>query len=346
MRVVHYLNQFFGGLGGEEQAAAPLEIRDGATGPGKRLEQLLDAEAEIVLTLICGDNYATENQDQFIASALEKIRAADADLFVAGPCFLAGRYGVAAGALCKAVQSQLEIPVVTGMARENPGADLFRESLYIIDSGENAAKMGEVLARMARFAQKLSFKQEIGSPTEEGYIRRGLIRDQFVEKTAAERLVDMVMAKAKGEPFESEMLPATFERIPMPPGVKDLKKATLMLITDGGLVPKGNPDKIQGSAATRWGSYSIKDCDDLKGEHYEISHGGYDPQFVRQDPDRLVPLDVVRELEKEGMIGELCDEFISTSGLANPLSNTRRMGREIAEKAKRLGVDAIILTST
>jgi glycine reductase complex component B subunit gamma len=346
MRVAHYLNQFFGGLGGEEQAAAPLEIRDGATGPGKRLEQLLGAEAEIVLTLICGDNYATENQDQFIASALEKIRAADADLFVAGPSFFAGRYGVAAGALCKAVQSQLEIPVVTGMARENPGADLFRESLYIIDSGESAAKMGEVLARMARFAQKLSVKQEIGSPTEEGYIPRGLIRDQFVEKTAAERLVDMVMAKAKGEPFEPEMLPATFERIPMPPRVKDLKKAKLMLITDGGLVPKGNPDKIQGSAATRWGSYSIKDCDDLKGEHYEISHGGYDPQFVRQDPDRLVPLDVIRELEKEGMVGELCDEFISTSGLANPLSNTRRMGREIAEKAKRLGVDAIILTST
>jgi glycine reductase len=119
-----------------------------------------------------------------------------------------------------------------------------------------------------------------------------------------------------------------------------------MLVTDGGLVPKGNPDKIQGAAATRWGSYSIKGCDDLKGEHYEISHGGYDPQFVRQDPDRLVPLDVVRELEKEGMIGKLCDEFISTSGLANPLSNTRRMGREIADKAKRLGIDAIILTST
>ena len=25
MRVVHYLNQFFGGLGGEEKAGAPLE---------------------------------------------------------------------------------------------------------------------------------------------------------------------------------------------------------------------------------------------------------------------------------------------------------------------------------
>jgi glycine reductase len=111
-------------------------------------------------------------------------------------------------------------------------------------------------------------------------------------------------------------------------------------------VPKGNPDKIQGSAATRWGAYSIKNCDDLKAENYEISHGGYDPQFVRQDPDRLVPLDVMRELQKEGVIGELCDEFVSTSGLANPLSNTRRMGREMATKAKQLGIDAIILTST
>jgi glycine reductase len=54
----------------------------------------------------------------------------------------------------------------------------------------------------------------------------------------------------------------------------------------------------------------------------------------------------MRELERDGAIGELCDEFISTSGLANPLSNTRRMGREIAERAKSLGVDAIILTST
>lgn len=346
MRVVHYLNQFLAGLGGEEKAGTPLEIRDGAIGPGKLLEQLLASDARVVLTLICGDNYAVENQESLIASALASIREAKADLFVGGPCFLAGRYGMAAGALCAAVQTQLGIPAITGMARENPGADLYRETLYIVDSAENAAKMHDVLANMARLGMKLVGHEHIGFPKEEGYIPRGLIRDQLVEKTAAERLVDMVLAKAKGEPFESEMLPTTFQPVPMPAGVKDLKKARVMLITDGGLVPKGNPDKIQGSAATRWGSYSIKSCDDLKGEDYEISHGGYDPQFVRQDPHRLVPLDVMRELEREGVIGELCNEFISTSGLANPLSNTRRMGREIAEKAKRLGIDAIILTST
>jgi glycine reductase len=199
---------------------------------------------------------------------------------------------------------------------------------------------------MAMLARKLVGKQPIGSPKNEGYIARGLIRDQFVAQTAGERLIDMVLAKVQGEPFESEMMPTTFAPVPMAPGVKDLTKAKLMLITDGGLVPKGNPDKIQGTAATRWGSYSIKDCEDLRGDDYEISHGGYDPQFVRQDPDRLVPLDVMRELEREGAIGELHGEFLSTSGLANPLSNTRRMGREMAEKAKRLGIDAIILTST
>lgn len=346
MRIVHYLNQFFGGLGGEEQAGAPLETRDGAVGPGKLLEQLFGGNAKVVTTLICGDNYAVENQDAMVADAVEKIRAAKADLFVAGPCFQAGRYGMAAGALCSAVQSKLCIPVITGMADENPGADLYREFLYIVDSGTNAARMRDVLTTMANLAIKMMSRAPIGSPKAEGYLTRGLIRDQFVEKTAGERLVDMVLAKVKGEPFESEMVPTAFAPVPMPPSVKDLTKAKIMLITDGGLVPKGNPDKIQNLAATRWGSYSIDGCDDLKGEDYEISHGGYDAQFVKQDPDRLVPLDVMRQLEKEGVIGELYDEFLSTSGLANPLSNTRRMGREMAAKAKQLGIDAIILTST
>ncbi len=346
MRIVHYLNQFFGGLGGEEKAGAPLAAREGALGPGKLLEQLLGDDAKVILTLVCGDNYAVENQAAMLAGAVEKIRDAKPDLLVAGPCFQAGRYGMAAGALCVAAQSQLNIPAVTGMAAENPGADLYREFLYIIDSGENAAKMRDVLGAMARLGRKLIHGDAVGLPREEGYLPRGLIRDQFVEQTAGVRLVDMLLAKVKNQPFESEMMPTKFAPVPIPPPVKDLRKARVMLVTDGGLVPRGNPDQIQGSAATRWGSYDIGGCDDLKSENYEISHGGYDPQFVRADPDRLVPLDVMRELEREGVIGKLHDSFISTSGLANPLSNTRRMGREMAEKAKQLGIDAIILTST
>ncbi len=346
MRIAHYLNQFFGGVGGEEKAGTALEAREGAAGAGKLLEQVFGGDAAIVLTLVCGDNYAVENQDEMLAAALEKIREAKPDLLVAGPCFQAGRYGVAAGALCCEVEAKLRIPAITAMSEENPGADLYRERLYIVDSGTSAAKMRDVLVKIAALGKKRVAQADIGSPRDEGYLPRGLIRDRLVGDPSGKRLVDMVLAKVTGQSFESEMLPAAFAPVAMPPAVKDISKATFMLITDGGLVPKGNPDKIQASAATRWGAYNIKDCDDLNGQDYEISHGGYDPQFVREDPDRLVPLDVMRELERQGVIGKLYDAFLSTSGLANPLSNTRRMGREMAARIKELGVDAVILTST
>jgi glycine reductase complex component B subunit gamma len=346
MRVVHYLNQFFGGIGAEEQAGTPLEVREGAVGPGKLLEQLLGDGARVVMTIVCGDNFAVEHQDEVTAVVLKKVREIGADLFVAGPCFDAGRYGMAAGALSSAIQLQLGIPVITGMSEENPGVDLYRDALYIVDSGVSIAKMRDVLLKMANLGKKLVGNETVGLPYEEGYLRRGLLRDQLVDKKAGTRLVDMLLAKVNGEPFESEMLPTSFEPIPMPSAVKDLSKAKVMLITDGGLVPKGNPDGIEGTAATRWGSYSIEGRSDLQGEEYEVSHGGYDTRFVQEDPDRLVPLDVMREMEKSGIIGKLHDEFISTCGRSNPLSNTRRLGREMAEKIKQEGVDAVILTST
>ena len=271
---------------------------------------------------------------------------AQADLFMAGPCFEAGRYGMASGALCDAVRTEIGIPTVTGMADENPGVDLYREALYIIDSGRNAAEMRTVMEKMAKLAQKMLNGEEIGLPSDEGYIPRGLIQDAFVERPAGERLIDMLVAKVKGEPFESEMPLTSFEPPPMPAAVADISKSKVMVITDGGLVPKGNPDNIEGMAATRWGVYNLEGFDTLKGDDFEISHGGYDPRFVQEDPHRLVPLDALRELEKEGVIGEVHNEFISTSGLANPLSNTRKMGKEMAEKVKRESVDAVILTST
>jgi len=174
MRVVHYLNQFFGGLGGEEVADAPPQMRDGAIGPGRLLEQLLGSDAQVVRTIIAGDNFAAENLDDLERAVLQEVKDAGADLFVAGPCFEAGRYGVAAGAMCAAVQREMGIPAVTGMALENPGVDLYRRDLFIVDSGKNASLMRDVLGRMVSIAGKLSQKEEITSPSEEGYIPRGI----------------------------------------------------------------------------------------------------------------------------------------------------------------------------
>src|SRR5262245_63462754 len=125
MRIVHYLNQFFGGIGTEEQAGLGLETRDEAVGPGKLLETLFGNGAQVVLTIICGDNYAVEHQDEITAAASEKVRAAQADLFIAGPCFDAGRYGMAAGGICDAVQTKLSIPDVTAIHAEDAGDTLY-----------------------------------------------------------------------------------------------------------------------------------------------------------------------------------------------------------------------------
>jgi glycine reductase len=346
MRVVHYLNQLFGGQGGEEAADMAPRIQDGAVGPGRLLEQVLGPNVHIVHTIIAGDNYGAEQLEPLTELVLSQVKAAQAELFVAGPCFEAGRYGMVAAVLCKAVQSELGIPVITGMAPENPGVDLYRQDLYIVDSGTSVGALREVLSTMGRIATKLTQQQDIGRPKDEGYIPRGILHDEFVEHTAAERLVQMLVAKTTGKPFASEFTPPAFAVIPAPAPVADLSKARVAIVTDGGLVPKGNPDNIAPYAATNWGAYDISALDDLEGENYEVSHRGYDTRYVEQDPDRLVPVDVLRDMEKAGIVGKLHDQFISTSGLANPLANSRRLGQEIAAKLKQEGVDAVILTST
>lgn len=346
MKVVHYLNQFFGGVGGEEEAGSSLEVRDGPVGPGAVLQQALGDEWRIVATMVCGDNHAAERLDEIGPRVVAAVKQAGADLFVAGPCFDAGRYGVAAGALCAAVRAELEIPAITAMSTENPGADLYRRQVLIVDSGGNVARMRDVMSGIARVAIKLVSGEAVGPPSEEGYIPQGVLRPAFAEKTAAERLVDMLVAKTNGEPFESEVPLDPFPPVPMPPPVRDLSKARVALVTDGGLVPTGNPDGFPRSGATVWAAYDISGTDDLTSDGYEVQHGGYDNRPVQEDPDRLVPIDVLRELEREGVIGKLHEEFLSTPGNVAPLENGQRVGREMLARLQEAGVDAVVLTST
>ncbi len=85
---------------------------------------------------------------------------------------------------------------------------------------------------------------------------------------------------------------------------------------------------------------------ELNAADYDVVHTGYDPVFIRQDPNRLVPLDVMREIETEGAIGKLHDWFYTTTGVATTVENARRMGREIAAQLKSAGVSGVLLTST
>ena len=117
-------------------------------------------------------------------------------------------------------------------------------------------------------------------------------------------------------------------------------------MTSGGIVPKGNPDQIESSNASHYGEYDIADVDDLTSADYETAHGGYDPTYANQDADRVLPVDVLRHMEHEGVIGRLYEKFYTTVGNGTAVASAKAFGAEIGQKLVADGVDAVILTST
>ena len=346
LRVVCYLNQFFGQLGGEDKAGLGPQVVTVAVGPARAVQQALGDSGTVVATVICGDNYVAEQTERAVAELLELIAAQRPDLVVAGPAFLAGRYGVACGALCSAVQSKLGIPAVTGMHDENPGVDLYRRPVHIVQTGSEASHMLEDVQRIVALGLKLVRGEPLGTPAAEGYFARGVTRNAVASANGAERAVAMLLDKLAGRPFASEVPLPDFPAVPAPRLLKTLEGATIALVTDGGWVPQGNPDGIEALNATRYGAYSIEGKSALEAAQYDNVHRGYDTTYVKKDPHRLVPVDVARELEQSGAIGKLHETVYSTTGVATTLAHSARMGKEIAAKLREAGVDAVILTST
>ena len=357
LKVVHYLNQFFGQIGGEEKADIGFVVKTGPIGPGLALQRALGEKAEVVTTVICGDNYFSKNPEQAGEEGLKLIEPYQPDLFFAGPAFAAGRYGVACGAICKALGEKLGIPVVTGMYDENPGVEMYRKFAFICKTGNSARDMAESISHMTRLAFKLISgekeahlvsRESLPRPVEYGYFSRIILRNEYTDRTAAERSVEKLLAKLRGEPFESEVILPKFEKVEPPAPVKDLRACEIILVSDGGLVPKGNPDGLSGRGNLRWTTYEIDTFlpANFKSSEYEIAHTGYFPVQILEDPNRLVPVDVLRDLVKEGKVGKLHPTFFSTSGNATVSRRCAEMGDEMGAEMKKRGVSAVLLTST
>ena len=140
-RIIHYINQFYAGIGGEEKADVAPEIREGVVGPGMALKAALGTDAEIVATVVCGDSYFASNIEKATADILEMMKKYKPDAVIAGPAFNAGRYGTACGGVCEAVVKKLGIPAVSGMFPENPGVEMYKKSFYIVETPDSAAQL-------------------------------------------------------------------------------------------------------------------------------------------------------------------------------------------------------------
>jgi len=357
LRVIHYLNQFFGQIGSEEKADVGFSVKDGPVGPGVALQNALGDDGKILATVICGDNYFAGNLNRAVEEALKLIESFKPDILFAGPAFGAGRYGVSCGELCKVVSQKLGIPAITGMYQENPGVEMYRKDCYIVQTAGNAAKMTEAINRMVKIARKLiSTAQnskilsgdQIGKPSEDDYFPRGVVKNEYTDKTAAARGLDMLLAKINGRPFVSEMMMPKYSIVPPSPPVNDMTSCEVALVSDCGLCPKGNPHGLSGRGNKVWCTYEMDDLFPKKGPlpDYDIVHTGYFPMEVLADPYRVLPVDILRDMEREGIIGKLHPTYFCTSGNATVYQACCDMGEEIAAEIKKRQIGAVILTST
>ena len=345
MRVVHYLNQYFGGLGGEEHAGAPLRVAEEAVGPARPLLEALGPDAEFAGALIGGDNYLIEEKEDALAAVEEALRNLRPDVVVAGPAFGAGRYGVNCGEVCKAAQ-RLGIPAVTAMHEENPGVLEHRGQVYILPTGEGVAEMPQIVSELARFARKLATGAPIGSAGEEGYLPTGVRHTGPASEPGFRRAVDMLVNKLRGDPFQTEIPVLLPERVPPAPPIEDIGDARIALITTGGLIPRGNPERQLAGNPDRYFRYSVEGRAQLDRADWEAFHSGYFNGIASDNPNYVLPLGPMRTLERGGEIGGVHPWIFTLPGVGTPVVKAQRLGSEIAEELVEGGVDGCLLVAT
>jgi len=267
------------------------------------------------------------------------------DVVVAGPAFNAGRYGLACGLTCRTA-IELGIPAVTAMSPENPALAMYGKRLYVVPTGDLAASMPKALPPLAGLAMKLARGEALGAAHAEGYLPRGLRRDVWHTETAAQRAVTMLKLRMANHPFASEMPIEQFESVPPAAPLQSLAGARLAIVSTGGIVPKGNPDRLREYNSVSWKRYRISELGCMEPGMWEPIHGGYDSTAARADPNRVVPLDALRALEDEHVFASLHDYYYVTVGVGTAVNNARRFGEEIARELHAADVQGVILTAT
>lgn len=345
-KAILYVNQFFGQIGGEDKADFAPEIREGKVGPALEFAKQLDAE--ITHTIICGDNFMGSKTEEAVSTILNMLKDVEIDIFIAGPAFQAGRYGVACGTICKAVKEEFNVPVVTSMNVENPGVEMFKKDMYILKGGNIASKMRKDVKAMVLLSNKIIVGEKIGPADEEGYFGRGSRSQVWLSdcKPASERMINMLLKKLNGEEFQTELPIPKIDRVPIAPAIKDLKNARIALVTTGGIVPVENPDHIQSASATRWGRYDVSTMEQLKGGEYKTIHAGFDPAAADADPNVITPIDALKKLQEEGEYGSLHPYFYSTVGTGTTEAEAKRMASEIVPFLEDDHVNGVIMVST
>jgi betaine reductase len=352
IRIVHILNQFFVGIGGEDKADIPVAVAVGAVGAARGLQAQLADPDQVVATIYFGDNYFHEHKDEATTAILAELEKLRPDVIVAGPAFNAGRYGLACAEICHLASEKMGLRCVTGMEPENPGVSVYRdyhnEKVFLLPTAETASGMARALTAMAPFACRLASGEEIGPAAAEGYLPRGIRKLVRVERSGADRAIDMLLAKVAGKPFTTEVPMEVWDKVEPAAPLADAAAANLAVICTGGVVPWGNPDGFKTYRNTFWRKYNFSELAKLEPGKWEAVHGGYNVAFMNQNPHYGMPLDALRALEAEGRIGrgKLYPAYYVIPGNQGSPAVMRRVGQEIGADLKKDGVQGVLLVAT
>jgi glycine reductase len=180
----------------------------------------------------------------------------------------------------------------------------------------------------------------------EGYIPQGTRRVHDRGRPGYQRALDMLLDKLHGRAYRSEVPYAAPERVPPAPPIADLSRARIAMVTTGGLVRKGNPDKQVSANAVRYHRHEVAELESLSPREWEAYHAGYFNHLVNSNPNYILPLSFLRDLEGQGQIGKVHEHIYALPGVSTPVAVSAGHGRSIAADLRAAGVDGALLVAT
>ncbi|MBI4310790.1 MAG: hypothetical protein HY681_03320 [Chloroflexi bacterium] len=145
-----------------------------------------------------------------------------------------------------------------------------------------------------------------------------------------------------------------YDTAPWTPLTKPLSQSKLALISTGGVYvegddPLGPNGPTQEEAIPRINEFLRGDPAlasiprDTPPHLLRVRHPGYDIRGALRDHNVVFPIDRLKELETEGVIGHLADDAYSFIGATSQLRLLKEYAPQWAERLKEKEVDAVLL---
>jgi D-proline reductase (dithiol) PrdB len=136
-------------------------------------------------------------------------------------------------------------------------------------------------------------------------------------------------------------MPMSRRCIPYTPRRRELRDSVFALVTTAGVHLRGQePYNLDGDNSWRLIP------GDVRADQLMVSHGHYDHRHADADINCVFPLDRLRELAAEGVIGGVADKHLGFMGYTQQLRDLyERAAPEMAKLIERSRADAVLLTA-